>query len=365
MTPAISIVIPAYDEASHLETSLHEIHRHAAALERPFELIVVDDGSCDATWSILHQLAPAIPELRALSLARNFGKEAAIRAGLEAAGGDAVVVMDSDLQHPPHLLPRMVELWHVRNYMVVSAIKQHRGGESLVSRFAAKSFYRAFAQLTGTALKASSDYKLLDRTVVDAYLALPERNTFFRGLVPWLGYSEVTLPFMVPDRAGGHSKWSPLQLLRLAADGIVSFSSAPLQFVTIAGLGFLAFAVILAVHTIITKLTGAAAEGFPTVILLMLITSSITMLSLGIVGQYVAKIYEEIKARPRYLLKAEIRPTPATFQVTAQTPAREAEREQSAAGMTLRSATPNHLRSDTPQNRRPSQDRHSAASLDP
>lgn len=307
MNPVLSVVIPAFNEASHLEASLHEIRRHAGGLDMSYELIVVDDGSHDATWSVLLRLAHAIPELRALSLARNFGKEAAIRAGLEIAAGHAVVVMDADLQHPPELLPEMVLLWRTQNFRVVSAVKHRRGDETLLNRLAAKSFYRVFSRLTGTALNASADYKLLDRVVVDDYLALPERSTFFRGLVPWLGHTEATVPFVVPERVGGQSKWSMLQLARLAANGLTSFSTAPLQFVTIAGFGFLAFAMILAAQTIIAKLTGAAAEGFPTVILLMLFTSSLTMLSLGIVGQYVAKIYEEIKARPRFLLKAEIR----------------------------------------------------------
>ncbi|MHA1566196.1 MAG: glycosyltransferase family 2 protein [Alphaproteobacteria bacterium] len=307
MAPVLSLVIPAFNEASHLEASLHEIRRHANGLNMSYELIVVDDGSRDTTWSTLLRLAHAIPELRALSLARNFGKEAAIRAGLEIANGHAVIVMDSDLQHPPDLLPQMVALWRTQNVKVVSAVKQHRGNESLLHRLAAKSFYRAFNYLTGTALNASADYKLLDRVVVDDYLALPERSTFFRGLIPWLGHTEATVPFIVPERAGGQSKWNLLQLVRLAANGLTSFSTAPLQFVTIAGFCFLAFAIILAGQTIVIKLTGAAAEGFPTVILLMLFTSSLTMLSLGIVGQYVAKIYEEIKARPRFLLKAEIR----------------------------------------------------------
>ena len=307
MAPVLSLVIPAFNEESHLEASLHEIRRHASALGMSFEMIVVDDGSQDATWSVLQRLANAMPELRAVSLARNFGKEAAIRAGLEMAKGHAVIVMDSDLQHPPELLPQMVALWRTQAVKVVSAVKQHRGHESLLHRLAAKSFYRAFNRLTGTALNASADYKLLDRVVVDDYLALPERSTFFRGLVPWLGHAEATVPFIVPARAGGRSKWSILQLVRLAANGLTSFSTAPLQFVTIAGFCFLAFAMILAGQTIIAKLTGAAAEGFPTIILLMLFTSSLTMLSLGIVGQYVARIYEEIKARPRFLVKAEIR----------------------------------------------------------
>ncbi|MFP6657190.1 MAG: glycosyltransferase family 2 protein [Pirellulales bacterium] len=299
----LSIVIPMFNEADHLEKSLKEISYHVASLGTSYELIVVDDGSSDSTWELLHGLCREIPQLRCLALSRNFGKESAVLAGIEAARGNGVIIMDGDLQHPPNLIPEMYAVWQQQGYQVVNAIKRRRGKESLTSKLGSRLFYRLFEKLTGTQMAGSSDFKLLDREVVDAYIALRERNLFFRGLIPWLGFSQIDLPFEVKPRAGGRSKWSVLQLSFMAVNSIVSFSAVPLRLVTLSGLFFMLFAIGLAAQTLYVKLSGGAVEGFTTVIMLVLFASSILMLSLGVIGEYLAKIYDEIKQRPRYLLK--------------------------------------------------------------
>ncbi len=305
--PDLSIVIPAFREGSHLSESLAKIADVLRRNDLDFELIVVDDGSDDDTWDTLCRSSDLISELRAISFTRNFGKEAAIAAGLTYAGGQAVVVMDADLQHPPDLIPDMVRLWREEGCEVVNAVKRDRGKESKWNSFAATAFYDLFARLTGLWLKNGSDFKLLDRRVVDTYCNLPERQLFFRGIVSWFGYRQCSLPFQVERRTAGNAKWSTMARAILAANAFTSFSAVPLQFVTLAGLFTLIFGFGLGVQTLYVWMTGHAVEGFTTVILLLLAIGAILMISLGIIGQYLAKIYDELKSRPRYLIARQLR----------------------------------------------------------
>ena len=300
---SISVVIPVYCEGHQIAVSLARVRAAVAASAAEFELVVVDDGSTDDTRRILETLLPEMPELRALSLSRNFGKEAAIRAGLAAARGDGVLVMDSDLQHPPELIPEMARLWREQLFDVVNAVKRRRGDEASLRGLFSKLYYWLFERLSGSELKDASDFKLIDRSVVEAYCALPERNLFFRGLVGWLGFRQASVPFEVAARNAGGSKWSISKLTALAVNSITAFSTIPLHFVTLSGLLFLLFAIGLGLQTLYRVMAGNALEGFPTVILLLLISSSVLMIALGIIGQYLAKIYEEVKRRPRYLLR--------------------------------------------------------------
>ena len=305
--PLLSIVLPAYCEAEHLEHTLWAVHGHADGLGVPFEIVVVDDGSPDDTWAVLERAAAEMPVLRCLSFSRNFGKESAILAGLATTRGDAVVLLDADLQHPPELIVDMFTLWREGRYKIINGVKEDRGDETIGASLAAKTFYGLFQRFSSIKLRGSSDFKLLDREVVDIYCRLPERGTFFRGITPWLGYEQIDLPFRVAERVAGGSKWSLVKRGLLAANAIVSFSTLPLHLVTLAGLLFLSFAVMLGAQTVYVKLTGGAVEGFTTVILLTILVGSILMLSLGVIGQYLAKIYEETKGRPRYLIKRQIR----------------------------------------------------------
>jgi glycosyltransferase involved in cell wall biosynthesis len=218
------------------------------------------------------------------------------------ADGRAVVVMDADLQHPPALLAEMLRLWR-GGAKIVSAVKQRNGRVGPSPWSLSGLFYRSFSRLAGTELAGQSDFKLLDREVVEAYLSLPERGTFFRALVPWLGFAEARIPFQVPERVAGRSKWSLWRLLLLARDAILSFSTVPLHLITMLGLLTLGFGLVMGVQTLWQKLAGEAVEGFATVILLLLACNGVLMLSLGVLGLYVAKIYEEVKRRPRYLVR--------------------------------------------------------------
>jgi polyisoprenyl-phosphate glycosyltransferase len=295
----LSLVIPLYREAEHLGDTLPQIIGVLETLGRPWELVLVDDGSPDGTWRAIEQQCAANPAIRGLRLSRNFGKEAALAAGLEHARGNPVVLMDGDLQHPPALLPQMVQAW-ADGAEVVEAVKVYHGRHP--GRRRANLFYSLFAALSGHDLHGASDFKLMDRRVLDAWRSLGEHNLFFRGMHAWLGFRRVQLPFEVPERAGGHSGWSLWSLLRLAITAVTSFSSVPLQLISLAGGAFALFALVMGAQTIYQKLSGHALDGFTTVILLLLVIGSVMMLGLGIIGTYIARIYDEVKARPRYIV---------------------------------------------------------------
>lgn len=302
----LSIVLPAFNECEHLAEAINCIAGRVAELGVPYEIIAVDDGSSDRTWEVICGLTEGNKHIHGISLSRNFGKEAAVLAGLEASQGQVVVVMDCDLQHPPELIAEMYRLWREEGYDVVNAQKEARQREGLFHAVAARAFYGLFDRLTGGSLRNSSDFKLLDRRVVNVYCNLPERNRFFRGLVSWLGYRQTSLPFSVAERVGGESKWPAVGLMRLGVNAIVSFSPLPLHFVTMIGGMFLLLAIVLAVHTAVVTFMGNAEAGFPTVILLILLVGSVLMISQGILGEYQAKIYDEVKSRPPYLVRQRI-----------------------------------------------------------
>lgn len=301
----LSLVIPVFNESNSLAHSLETILAEVVAIEevQTFEAIIVDDGSEDNTWELLNkELCPRFSELRALRLSRHFGKESALCAGLECTSGKAVVVLDADLQHPPALIGEMYRIWREEPADVVEAVKRSRGEESIFSRLAARSFYAMFSNLSGVNLRNASDFKLMDRRVVDAWKMLPERNTFFRGMSAWLGFSRRQVEFDVEPRAGSRSKWSAFSLIGLALRSIAAYSSAPLQVVTAGGTVFILFSIILGIQTLYHYFTGVAVSGFTTVILLLLLVGGGIMVSLGIIGEYLAMIYDEVKARPRYLV---------------------------------------------------------------
>ena len=302
----ISIVLPVFCEAENIGALLGDIREKISGLGIGYEFVIVDDGSTDATWAAIEKQQREFPTLRAARLSRNFGKDLALCAGLEMALGDAVIVMDGDGQHPPSLLPEMVRLWRDTDVEIVEGVKMSRGKETIFSRISAGIFYFLWNKLSGFELRGASDFKLLDRRAVDAYLRMSERHVFFRGMTAWLGFRTAQLPFEVAKRAGGKSGWSLFKRIRLAVDGISGFSSLPLQMVTLAGVAFLIFAVGFAIQTLIRQYSGHSVSGFPTVILLLLIIGSLLMISLGIIGTYLARIYEEIKHRPRFVVAERI-----------------------------------------------------------
>jgi len=274
--------------------------------------VLVDDGSPDDTWRVIVGEAKTSNAIRAVRLSRNFGKESALCAGLEHARGEAVIVMDADGQHPPSLLPAMVRMWQSSGADIVEAVKRRRGRESLSSKLGAQLFYFILNRLSGFHFKGASDFKLMNRQAVDAWLKMHERNVFFRGMTVWMGFTTVQIPFEVEPRSAGQSTWSVLKRLKLALVGITAFSSFPLHLVTFAGIVFLGISILLGLQTVYLKLVGRAVSGFATVILLQLIVGSLLMISLGIIGEYLARIYEEVKGRPRYLIKESIEPSQAS-----------------------------------------------------
>lgn len=312
--PWLSIVVPAYREAEHLRTNL-EIIRAVVEPLGSAEFIVVDDGSPDDTWAVLSGMAGEWPALRALRLSRNFGKEAALSAGLSHARGDAIIVMDADLQHPPTLISEMVRLWSEEGYEVVNAVKRVRETEGPAKNWLTRLYYRLFSGLAGIDVGNASDFKLLDRRAADSLNRLPERRTFFRGLVAWMGFRQAAIPFDVAPRHAGQSNWSLWKLTLLAIDSIVSFSILPMHLMTVLGLLFGGLSVVLAVRTMWLWMLGAAVPGFTTVILLLILIGAILMIGLGIIGAYVAKIYDEVKNRPRFIIQEDRRgvlPLPMT-----------------------------------------------------
>jgi glycosyltransferase involved in cell wall biosynthesis len=304
----LSIVIPVFREGAQLAGFLSEVRTAAEQCNLAYELLLVDDGSPDETWRVIEGEVRSGRLLRALRLTRNFGKESALCAGLEHAHGDAVIVMDADGQHPPSLIPNMVGLWQSSGADVVEAVKRKRGRESFSSKVGAQLFYLLLNKLSGFHFQGASDFKLMNRKVVDSWLQMHERNVFFRGMTLWMGFTTVQIPFEVVPRSAGQSTWSVLKRLQLALVGITAFSSFPLHLVTFAGVVFLGISVLLGLQTLYLKLVGRAVSGFATVILLQLIVGSLLMISLGIIGEYLARIYEEVKGRPRYLIKELIEP---------------------------------------------------------
>ena len=297
----LSVIIPAYNEEAMIPIAAQEITRVLDEVGIDHELLFVDDGSRDGTWAAIEAASRQDRRVTGLHFSRNFGKEAALFAGLEQAKGDCCVTMDCDLQHPPEKLPAMVKLWE-EGYEVVEGVKVNRGRESGSHRLAARTFYGLISKATGQDMANSSDFKLLDRKVVDALNRMPERGVFYRALSFWVGFKRTELPYRVQARPAGESKWSTRSLIRYAIRNIGSFSSAPLQIVTALGLLMLVTALVFSLVALVQKFTGVAIGGFTTVIVLLLFTGSLIMISLGIIGFYLARIYEELKGRPRYII---------------------------------------------------------------
>jgi polyisoprenyl-phosphate glycosyltransferase len=302
----LSVVIPAHNEESGIAHALSVVQEVLATCGMEWEIIVVDDGSSDLTFDRLRELAAQDARIRGVRFSRNFGKEAALLAGLNLAKGDAVVTIDADLQHPPRLIPALIEAWK-QGAKVVDGVKRSRASDGALTRLRARIFNATLSRLGGVNMENSSDFKLLDRIAVNAITrALPERQRFYRGLSHWVGYQHVNIPFDVEERAQGQGKWSLWGLLGLATTAIVTFTSAPLRIVTALGIATLIFGLGVAGDALISWFQGRAISGFVTTIITLLILGSFIMISLGIIGEYIAKIYDEIKARPAYLIEGSI-----------------------------------------------------------
>ena len=297
----LSVVVPAYNEEQMLLKAAAAIAGVLKENAIEYEIVFVDDGSADGTWAQIQKAAEADTLIHGVRFSRNFGKEAAIFAGLGAATGDCVAVMDCDLQHPPQTLIEMYRLWE-QGFEVIEAVKKSRGKESLFHRLCAKAFYLLMSDASSVDMTRASDFKLLDRRAVSVLLEMPEQGAFFRALSFWIGFRQVSVEFDVQEREAGVSKWSTRSLIRYALVNIASYSSKPLLVSTWTVVICLLAGLALGIQTLVRYLTGNAVAGFTTVILLILIMGSLVMINLGIIGYYIARIYEEVKGRPRYII---------------------------------------------------------------
>jgi dolichol-phosphate mannosyltransferase len=292
----VSIVVPVRNEERQIARFADELRRVMGDV--PFEIVFVDDGSTDATWGAIRELRDADVRIGGLRLSRNFGKEAALWSGIEVARGRAVLVMDVDFQHPPDLVQQMLALWQQGPWKIVEARKKKRGREPWWYRLFAKIFYWVLQSGTGVDFVGATDFKLLDRDVVNLLKRLPERATFFRGITAWTGVSRTSIEFEVPP-AARPTRWSVLRLAKMGIDAITSFTPWPLFLVAGAGVFFAIFSILLGIDTLWMYFSGRAVTGFTTVILLTLIVGATIMFGLAILGLYVSRLFDEVKARPR------------------------------------------------------------------
>lgn len=303
--PSLSCVIPCYNEAANLVELLPLLQRELEACSRAWELILVDDGSSDDTAALL---APWVgrPGIVLLQLSRNFGKEAALTAGLDRAAGEVVVMMDADLQHQPALIAEFVRHWRAGADMVY-AQRQERSDESRLKRWGALGFYRLLNAADRFAVPAGAgDFRLLDRAVVQALLALPERNRFMKGLYAWVGYRSVAVPYSPAPRGHGRSKFNSVRLARLALDGLTAFTTWPLRAVSAAGIVLALLAFIYGAYlSLCYLLYGHSVSGWTTIVVSLMMFAGLQLMSLGIVGEYVGRIFEEVKARPLYVIRRQ------------------------------------------------------------
>lgn len=301
----LSVIMPVYNEVN-IETNFLRLINVLKSAEINYEIIIIDDGSRNNAWQEIADIADKYDNVTGISFSRNFGKENALCAGLDAARGDCAVCIDSDMQFPPEEIPAMYKLWE-QGYEVVEGVKNKRQNEGFLYKLCSNTFYSALKKLSDIDLKNGSDFRLLDRTVIDAWKSMPERQTFFRGMSSWVGFKRIQYRFDVADRTEGKSKWSLRRLMGLAVDAVTSYTAAPLYMSAVFGVIFFLFAVVMGIQTLYMFIWGDALSGFTTVILLLLFIGAVVMLGLGVIGIYIKKIYEEVKGRPRYIIQRTIR----------------------------------------------------------
>ena len=306
--PELSVIVPAFDEADGIATFLDRLFDVLQACCPEHEVWVIDDGSRDDTWTRLREECNGHPRLEGVRFTRNFGKEAAILAGLRHARGRAVVVMDADGQHPPALLPRLLEPWRAGRARIVAGYKVARTGDGWAARLNAFLFNRLMLMLTGLDLSASSDFRLLDREAVDALLAFPERVRFFRGMTVWTGFSTVQVGFDVAPRIAGERRWQTGQLMRLAITAITAYSAKPLALIFRLGVFGMVAALLLLIQALYSWVTGVAVSGWTSLTVVVLFFGSANLLGIGVLGAYLAQLFEEIKARPPFLIRETLCP---------------------------------------------------------
>lgn len=297
----LSVVIPAFNEQEMVPAAAGQIDGILSRAGIPHELIFIDDGSRDATWAEIRAESEHRDTVRGVHFSRNFRKEAAIFAGLQAADGDCVAVIDCDLQHPPEKLVEMYRLWE-QGVEVVEGVKTDRGEESLAHRVAAKTFYRLISEATHIDMTRASDFKLLDRKAVNVLLSMREKRAFFRALSSWIGFRTAEVSYEVRERAAGESKWSTWLLIKYALSNITAFTSLPLHLITGCGAASFLAALIVGIVSIVRLAMGRVVTGLTGAVILLLFLSGLIMVGLGIIGYYLGNIYTEIQDRPRFIV---------------------------------------------------------------
>lgn len=297
----LSVIIPSYNEEQMIEKTSKVISELLENENIDYELLFVNDGSSDNSWNVISEVAKTNKKVKGVNFSRNFGKESAIFAGLNECSGECAVVIDCDLQHPPEKIIEMYRLWE-DGYEIVEGVKASRGKESIFHSMAAKAFYAAISDASGIDMAHASDYKLLDRKAINVLINMPEKNAFFRALSSWVGFKSTQIEYDVREREVGETKWSTKALVKYAITNVTSFTSAPMQIVTALGVIMFVSSIALTAVALYQKLTGTASVGFTTVIILQCFIGSVIMISLGILGYYISKIYEEIKGRPRFII---------------------------------------------------------------
>lgn len=298
----ISCVVPVYNEETLIGEFLVALNQKLSTLNYAYELLVIDDGSKDNTAQIIAQYKTQLP-IRYVRFSRNFGKEKALTAGLELARGDAIILIDSDFQHPLDLVPEFIKKWE-EGYDMVYAVRQSRHDESWLKRACAKAFYQFTSRINRVTIPANAgDFRLLDRTTVAALQSLPERNRFMKGLYSWVGFRQIAIPFEVQPRKSGSSQWSFYSLMDLAITGITSFSAFPLRLIAIGGISVATIAILYGLWIIFSTLVfGIQTPGWATIVTAISFFGGLQLLAIGVVGEYVGRVFDEVKNRPHYII---------------------------------------------------------------
>ena len=305
--PVLSLVVPMFNESGNVDGLFARLTDVMADLGVTYEIVCVDDGSRDDTVARVVDHHRRDPRIKVVELSRNFGKELALTAGLQHTTGQAVIMLDADLQHPPELVKDMLDKWR-EGYEMVIAVRRGRDGESAFKRNAADAFYNLFARVSDVKLpRGAGDFRLLDRKVVEVLNAMPEHTRFMKGLYAWVGFKQIAIPYDVAPRAAGETKFNAFRLWRLAIDGITSFTSVPLKVWTFMGMLVAAFALLYGLFFIIkTIVLGIDVPGYPSLIVAIMFFSGVQLISLGVIGEYLGRVFSEVKSRPLYVVRTAV-----------------------------------------------------------
>ncbi|MDH3244045.1 MAG: glycosyltransferase family 2 protein [Saprospiraceae bacterium] len=301
--PALSIVVPVYNEGQNVDTLLDRLRKVLTTGSLKYEILIIDDGSTDHSYQQIEQASKSDSRIRGISFSRNFGHQIALLAGLQKAKGSVVITMDGDLQHPPEVIPTLINKWK-EGFDIVNTVRIDPPETGIFKAESSRWFYKIINRIAEVNIQpASADFRLMSRSAVDAFLQFPERDRFTRGLVSWMGFRQTSVTYNAELRHSGKSKYSFAKMLRFALDGITSFSSRPLQLSFYLGLIVSLLGFIYGIYIILAYLQGQTIPGWTSLLLVLLIIGGVILINLGIVGEYIARIFNEVKARPHYFIK--------------------------------------------------------------